>query len=137
MDLGVLGRDRHHLAAAPGDRAHIAVGLAVRLHGGALRRVELLDRIGDLEIEKLGRALEALRMLGAFEDFAPIGALALEDAGAVMQAMRQYVELGIAPRHELAVEPDEAVTIVERQERHVVLLDVIASPFGAITDCGA
>jgi hypothetical protein len=61
-------------------------------------------------------------MLGAFEDFAAIGTLAFEDAGAVMQPMRQYVQLRVPPGDKLTVEPDEAVAIVEWQQGHVILL---------------
>ena len=36
-----------------------------------------------------------------------VGALALEHAGAVVQAVRQYVDLGVLPGNELSVVPDE------------------------------
>jgi hypothetical protein len=54
-------------------------------------------------------------MLGRFEDLAAIGALALEDAGGVVQAMAQHMQLRVRPRQHLAVHPDEAVALVEGQ----------------------
>jgi hypothetical protein len=84
MDGVVHARNRHHLRAAPGDRADIGVLEAVLREAEIFRRVDLGDRIGDREIHDLGRFVEALRMLGAFVDDAVIGTLALEDAGAVM-----------------------------------------------------
>ena len=80
VDLVVLRRDAHHFGAAPGDRAHIGVLLAVLLQHQALGGVDLGDRIGNFEVEDLRRLLQALGMLGAFEDLAAIGALALEHA---------------------------------------------------------
>ena len=87
VDRGVLRRDGHHLAAAPGDGAHIAGREAVLLDHELLGRLELVDAVGNLEIEQFGRLLEPLGMLAALEDLAAIGALALEHAGAIVQAM--------------------------------------------------
>ena len=81
VDLVVLGGDGHHLRAAPGHGAHILIAAAVELHNLVLGGVELLDRIGDLEIHDLGRLVQADRMLVRLEDHAAIGALALEDGG--------------------------------------------------------
>ena len=36
-----------------------------------------------------------------------------------MQTVRQDVQLRLAPGHELAIEPDAAVAIVEGKKRHV------------------
>ena len=94
----VLRRDGHHLAAAPGDRAHIAIGLIVLVDDELLRRVELGDGVGNFEIEQIGGALEALGMFGRFEDLAAIGAFALEYAGGVMQPVREDVQLRVRPR---------------------------------------
>ena len=35
-----------------------------------------------------------------------------------MQAVRQHMQLGVAPRDERAVHPDEAVALVEGQDTH-------------------
>ncbi len=118
VDGVVLRRDAHHLGAAPGDRPHIGVLLPVLLQHQALGRVDLGDRVGDLEIEHLRRALEPLGMLGALEDLAAIGALALEHAAGVVQAVGEHVHRGIAPGHELAVVPDDAVEPVVGLFRH-------------------
>jgi hypothetical protein len=54
-------------------------------------------------------------MFGDFENLAAISALAFENAGGIVQSMREDVELGIFPRHERTVHPDETVTLVEGQ----------------------
>ena len=118
IDRRVLGGDRHHLAAAPGDRAHVAILEAVLVDDELLGLVEFGNRVGDFEIENLRGIAEALRMFGRLENAAAIGALTLEHAGAVMQAVAQYMELGVLPRHERAVHPDESITLVERKDRH-------------------
>ena len=61
-------------------------------------------------------------MLAAFEDHAGIDALALENQARIMQAMAQRVRFGIAPWNDLAIQPDAAVTIIERYQGHLRLL---------------
>ena len=53
-------------------------------------------------------------MLGALENDAPIGALALEHAARIMQAMGENVDVGIGPGHELAIVPDQTIDFIER-----------------------
>ena len=43
-----------------------------------------------------------------------IGALALEHGAGVMQAMGQHMDIGIGPRHQSAIVPDDAIDFVER-----------------------
>jgi hypothetical protein len=66
--------------------------------------------------------MEALAMFLRLEDLALIGAFALEHTGGIMQAMRQDMDFRVAPGHHLAIEPDKAVTIIERQDAHQGLL---------------
>src|SRR5215472_11945228 len=47
-------------------------------------------------------------------DRAAIDALALEHAGAIMQTVRQHMGLGLLPGDQLAVIPERAVALVER-----------------------
>jgi hypothetical protein len=112
VDLVVLRRDAHHLGAAPGDRTHIGVLLAVLLQHQALGGVDLGDAVGNLEVERLRRFLQPLGMLGALEDFAAIGALALEHRARIVQAVRADVQRGFRPLDELAVVPNDAVEAV-------------------------
>ena len=53
----------------------------------------------------------SLKMLPLAEDGRPVGGLVgpdpLEHTGAVMQAVREYVDLRVLPVDELAVHPDE------------------------------
>ena len=57
-------------------------------------------------------------MLVELEDDAAVGALALEDAAAIVEAMGEHVNRRILPRHEFAVVPDDAGAIVEGLGRH-------------------
>ena len=52
------------------------------------------------------------------KDVAVVDALAFEDATRIMQAVAQHMQLGVAPRNQSAVIPDEAVTIVEGEHGH-------------------
>src|SRR6476659_4560739 len=52
-------------------------------------------------------------MLGTPEHLAAIGALALEHAACVMEAVGQHADLAIGGGDELAVEPDKVRTLVE------------------------
>ena len=113
-----LGRDAHHLRAAPGDRAHIGIDKALALQGLAAGGVDLGDRVGDFHVEHFGRIEQPLGVLGELEDLAAIGALALEDAGAIMQAMGQDMHLGVLPGDEFAVEPDHAFALIKWNDRH-------------------
>jgi hypothetical protein len=57
-------------------------------------------------------------MLGGLENLAAIGALALEHAGAVMQAMGENVELSVLPGYDLPVVPDPTITLIEGGRGH-------------------
>ena len=70
-----------------------------------------------------GRLVQALEVLAMAEDGGPplglVGADALEDAGSVVQAVAEHVDLGVVPCDELAVHPDalgllHAVLLVAR-----------------------
>ena len=87
-------------------------------HRLLLGGVELFRREGDFEIENAGRRYQALGMFARLEDAPAIGALALEDAGAVMQAVREDMHFGVAPRNQAAIDPDEAVALVEGRNAH-------------------
>ena len=122
MDGVGLRRDAHHLRAAPGDRTHIGFLLAVLLQDEFLGGVDLGGGVGDLEVEHVGGAFEPFRVLGGLEDLPAIGALAFEDAARVMQAVAEHVQIGLVPRHELAVVPDHPVEPVIGLRSHRLLL---------------
>ena len=107
MDFVLLRRDAQLLRAAPGDGAHVGVFLIVAVEHQPLGGVDLGHRIGNFEVEDVGRALQPLGMLGALVDRAAIGALALEHAACVVQPVGQHADLGVRRGHELAVEPDQ------------------------------
>jgi hypothetical protein len=118
VDLVALSRNAHHLRAAPGDRAQVGVLLPVLFEHQTLGRVDLGHAVGDLEIEDLGRFPQALRMLGGLEDLAAIGALALEHARSVVEAVGENVELGVLPGYDLPVVPDPSITLIEGGSGH-------------------
>ena len=113
MNRVVHGGDAELLRAAPGDGPHIGLFLVVAVEHLPLGGVDLGDRVGDLEVEDVGGALQPLGMLGSLVDGAAIGALALEHAAGVMQPVGQDADLAVGRRHELAVEPDQVRTLVE------------------------
>ena len=98
--------------------------MIVFLDHGALGAIDLRHAVGNFEIHDLRRALEALGVFEAFENLAAIGAFALEHGARIMQAMRQYADLAIGGRNELAVEPDQVRTLVEGHCHGVASLGV-------------
>jgi hypothetical protein len=67
-------------------------------------------------------------MISATEYDAFVSPLPLKDAGPVMQTVGQYVDLRVAPRDHLSVQPDPAVTVVVGNEvgggsSHFVVLE--------------
>src|SRR5690606_39289390 len=88
----------------------------------AYRGLLRLDQGGLVErhphAEDVGRAEQAVGMLLQPEDGGAVvglvGAYPLEDAHAVMQRVGEHVGGGVAPRHHLAVVPDQAVAVGHR-----------------------
>ena len=117
-----LRRDAHHLAAAPGGGADIGVGEIVQDEKLAADRVDLLDRVGNGEIEKARALEEALGVLAQMKDLAAVGALAFEHAARVVEAVGQHVDLGVGPIDKGAVEPDFSGHLIERNARHSHIL---------------
>jgi hypothetical protein len=64
-------------------------------------------------------------------DAAVIDALPFEHAGGIVQPMGQHVGLRVAPRHELAVEPDEAVAVVEGNHRRGCHNQILYTPWNS------
>jgi hypothetical protein len=57
-------------------------------------------------------------MLCGLEDLAPVGALALEDTGCIVETVREDMELGLFPRYDPSIVPDPSVTLIERGRGH-------------------
>ena len=109
---GRLQRVQAHLAvAAVDDRAYVAGAQAVAGHELERRRPQLLSRIWHRHVVQLGRAEQALDVLGVAEHRRPelgvVAAHAVEHPGAVVQPVRQDVDLGVVPCDEFAVHPYE------------------------------
>ncbi len=118
VDAVVLGRNAHHLGAAPRDRADIGIGKALHAQQVAAGIVDLSHRIGNCEAEEAGGLVQALGMLGQLEDLSAIGALALEHGAGIVQPVGQYVNLRLRPFDEFAIHPDVTVKLVERNGCH-------------------
>ena len=52
-------------------------------------------------------------------DLSPVHSLALEHGRCVMRAVGHYMHRRLAPGHELAVQPDPSIAVVEGNERHL------------------
>ena len=106
----VHGEQAHLAVAAEDQRADVA-GLELvaleHLEGGV---VELLDRVRHRHVVELGGPLDPLEVLGETEHgdaaLGLVGADALEDPGAVVQRVREHVDLGVGPGDQRAVHPD-------------------------------
>ena len=113
MRLGPGWRHPHPLRPAPCDRAHVGI-----LHSACSEHfdaggVDFLDRPGQLETEQLGAVAQPRAMVAELEDGAVIGALAFENRARVVQRVGQHMDVGVAPRHHLAIKPDEPIAIVK------------------------
>jgi hypothetical protein len=52
-------------------------------------------------------------VLVELEDLAVVGSLALEHAACIVHRVGQDMDVGLAPRDQLAIEPDPPVAIIE------------------------
>ena len=79
-------------------------------------------RVGHGHVVELGRAQQPVDVLGVAEHRRPelgvVAADALEDAGAVVQAVRQDVDLRVLPGDEVSVHPDEVGGIHVRRRSY-------------------
>ena len=107
-----LERVQPHLpVAAVDDRTDVAGAQAVARDQLERRSAQLLGAVGHRHVVELGRAQQPVDVLGVAEHRRPelgvVAAHAVEDAGAVVQAVREHVDLGVLPRDEVSVHPDE------------------------------
>ena len=109
------GADAELLVANPHERAQIAALQLVGAHHGLLRLVHLLFAKRQLHAQDLGAVEQPVRVLRQAEDgraaHRVVGAHALEGAAAIVQRVREHMDLGVAPLDHLAVEPDLAVAV--------------------------
>ena len=115
---GLLGRDRHHFRPAPGDRADVSVGKALRLERGVGRVIEFLVGIADVHAEDFGRLEQPVGVFLVLEYLAPVGALALEHAGPVVQPVREDVQPPFIPIDHFTVVPELAAKLIEGNASH-------------------
>ncbi len=110
LDLARQRVQPHLAVAVVRDRPDVARRQPGGAHGVLRRLHQLVDGVRDLHHHDGGRVEEARDVLGQPEDgralLGLVGADPFEDARAVVQRVRQYVNLRLGPRHELAVHPD-------------------------------
>src|SRR5439155_13005528 len=101
----------HRPVATEHERADVALAHAVLRDQVERRLPDLLAVEGDRHVVELGRLEEPVDVVGVAEDrradLGVVAADALEDARAVVQAVREYVDLCVLPCGELAVHPNE------------------------------
>jgi len=105
----------HLLGTDPDQRAQVAGFQLVRAHDFLLCFDHGLHVERDLHLEDLGRVVQPLRVFLQPEDRRAIDGVVsadtLEHCHAVMQAVREHVQSGIAPVDQLAVFPDFSVAV--------------------------
>mgnify|MGYP002084078755 CR=1 FL=1 len=118
---------------APRDRAAGLTPVVRKVAAGAAETVPFaqvtnlaraLKDLKDAGLWIVGTAEDGEQALGVdarLEDGAVVGALALEHAGAVVQAVREHVDAGLARRHDLAVEPDQRISEIHQIRCHARL----------------
>src|SRR3954467_6602233 len=111
VDRRVEREEAHRAVAAVGDRADVAGAHAVA--GDEVERglADLRPVVRHRHVVELGRLEQAVDVVEVAEDRRPdlgvVAADALEDARAVVEPVREYVNLRVLPLDELAVHPDE------------------------------
>jgi hypothetical protein len=114
VGFGPLRRDANHLAAAPGDRADIAGLDLIATDDLAAGLLDLLDGVGQGVAQQFAGLPQPGGVFAELEDLAAVNPFPLEHRAAVMQAVGEDVDFGVAPGNEFAVEPDDSVTVFER-----------------------
>ena len=103
-------RDAELAVADEGDRPEVAGRQLVGADHVPRRGLQLLDRVREVDVEELRRPVQPLEVVGEAEDgraaLGLVGADPLEDARAVVQAVRADVDRRVAPVDQLAVHPD-------------------------------
>jgi hypothetical protein len=107
-----LRPERHHLASTPGKGANVFVSAARQVEDLQFCCLELLNGVRNVHIEQLCRDQQTSRVVSRAKDATFIGALAIEDARPVVQAMGQNMDTRFPPRDARAIQPDEAIAIV-------------------------
>ncbi len=116
MDVAVLRGDRHLFAPPKDHGADIAVDDALHRRGLDAGLVDDILGEGDVHAEDFRGREQALGMFLKLVDAAVVDALALEHAGAVMQAVGQDMGLGVAPFDHMAVVPEVALARIEGED---------------------
>ena len=112
LDRGALGVEPHLAVAAEGERADVAGAQPITADQLLRRLADLVQRVIERQVVEVRGLLQALEVVAVAEDRRYLGlgvvaADALEDPGAVVKPVREHVDVGVVPGHELAVFPDQ------------------------------
>ena len=110
VDGVALGVHAQLAVAVERERAHVALRQPVAADQLVRRCAELVGGERQVHVKEARRVVEPYEVLAKPEDGRAVGCLvaadALEHAGAVVQAVRPDVDLGVGPVDELTVHPD-------------------------------
>src|SRR5581483_7624836 len=127
--------------AEEGDRAQVALGQAGRADQVPRRGLQLFRRVRQIHVEELRRVLEAREVLAQAEHRRAVrrlvGANPLEDARAVVQAVRADVDRRVGPVDELPVHPDLRGLLHASLECYPSVRSASSAPLNRTTSDGA
>ena len=119
LDRRALRVEAHLAVAAEGERADVAAAQPVAADQLVGRLADLLGRVGQREVVELGRLGEPVQVLPVPEDrraaLGLVAADALEDPGAVVEAVGEHVRRCLLPGEEFAVLPDQLGLFHDRE----------------------
>ncbi len=116
VHLQVIGAQAHALGTEKRHGTQVAFMQAVFPHHQLLGFVQLIFAVGQVHPHDMGGTEQPVGvLLQAKNTGAPVaafvGAHALEHAHAIVQGVGQYVNPGIPPGHQFAIQPNNAVAI--------------------------
>lgn len=118
VHLQTAGAQAHAFASVEHHRADVGAFQVVLAHCGAGRLVDLFLRVRHRHVHDVRRIEQAVGVRLQAEDRRAVrgvvGANTFEHAHAVVQGMGQHMGGRIAPLHQFAVIPDDAITIGHR-----------------------
>src|SRR5579872_1445931 len=90
--------------------------------------------MGNLESEDPSGIDQALTMFAELEDLSAIDPFPFEDGACIMKGVGQNMDPGVPPWHQPPIEPNGAVTIVERDDAHVARSSYFRASKGSLSN---
>ena len=118
VDLEVVGAQPHALGAKEAHRPNVGAGQVVGAHRLPAGVVDFGLTVRQRHAQDMGGTKQPVGMgLQAENRGASMGGIGpnpFEHTHAVVQGMGQYMGVGLAPRHQFAVVPDQTITVGHR-----------------------